>query len=169
MNDMNERTFVPTDGVAESEVVRDEVENCPAVEAAQPVVVDEVAADVPVEVNGDGAAEESQDWHSEAGRKGAHRVHQLIEKGRLYEQEHGLKSGRQRLRQLIELGKLYEEEHGARPGSEKKRGQRLSRREREELLATFVECLTRIVKPAYRAELVRLLEKLPDLSRNEAA
>jgi truncated hemoglobin YjbI len=167
MNDMNERTIVPTDGVAESNVLRDEVENRPAVEET-PVVVDEVA-EVPVEVNGTAEVEDGQDWHSEAGRKGAHRVHQLIEKGRLYEQEHGLKSGRQRLRQLLELGKLYEEEHGARPGPEKKRGQRLSRREREELLTTFVECLTRIVKPAYRAELVRLLEKLPEMSRNEAA
>src|SRR5690348_2723919 len=49
-------------------------------------------------------------WHAQAGRKGARRVHQLIEHGRLYEQEHGLKRGRQRLRQLIQLGKLYEQE-----------------------------------------------------------
>src|SRR6516164_7630243 len=53
-------------------------------------------------------------WHVEAGRKGARRIHQLIEQGKLYEQEHGLKSGRQRLRQLIQEGKLYEQEHGLR-------------------------------------------------------
>ena len=52
---------------------------------------------------------------AEAGRKGGRHVHQLIQEGKLYEQEHGLKSGRQRLRQLLELGKLYEEEHGLRP------------------------------------------------------
>src|SRR3954451_1688737 len=50
--------------------------------------------------------------HAEAGRKGARRIHQLIQEGKLYEQEHGFKRGRQRLRQLIEEGKLYEEEHG---------------------------------------------------------
>ncbi len=44
-----------------------------------------------------------------AGRKGAERIHQLIQRGRLYEQEHNLKRGRQRLRQLIEEGKLYEQ------------------------------------------------------------
>src|SRR5947209_6688165 len=92
-------------------------------------------------------------WHADAGRKGAQRVHQLIQEGKLYEQEHGLKSGRQRLRQLIELGKLYEKEHGLRPEPEKKRGERLSRGEREELLATFLQCLLRIAKPSFRAEL----------------
>src|SRR4051794_33773132 len=46
-------------------------------------------------------------WHADAGRKGAQRIHQLIQQGRQYEQEHGLKRGRQRLRQLIEEGKLY--------------------------------------------------------------
>src|SRR5205085_4246998 len=54
----------------------------------------------------DEPAPEAGDWHAEAGRKGARRVHQLIQEGKLYEQEHGLTSGRQRLRQLIELGKL---------------------------------------------------------------
>src|SRR5258707_15875298 len=65
-------------------------------------------------------ASASSSRHALAGRKGAHRVHQLIEEGRLYEQEHGLKSGRQRLRQLIELGKLYELEHGLRPRMRRK-------------------------------------------------
>src|SRR5262245_4897547 len=49
--------------------------------------------------------------HVEAGRKGARRVHRLIEEGRLYEKEHGLRPGRQRLKQLIQEGKLYEQEH----------------------------------------------------------
>src|SRR5919109_879948 len=65
------------------------------------------------EVNGTQA--EAGGWRVEAGRKGAQRIHQLIEHGKLYEQEHGLKSGRQRLRQLIEEGKLYEQEHGLAP------------------------------------------------------
>src|SRR5947209_15668842 len=69
-------------------------------------------------------SEKAAHWHANAGRKGALRIHQLIQEGRLYEQEHGLKSGRQRLRQLIELGKRYEDEHGVRP---KRRPSRLSR------------------------------------------
>ena len=66
----------------------------------------------------------ADDWRTEAGRKGAKRIHELIEAGRQYEQQHGLKSGRQRLRQLIELGKRYEEERGAgaRPASNAVRG-----------------------------------------------
>src|SRR4051812_29191611 len=59
----------------------------------------------------DASGAEPRRWHAEAGRKGAARAQQLIQEGKLYEQEHGLKRGRQRLRQLIELGKLYEEEH----------------------------------------------------------
>lgn len=103
---------------------------------------------------------ESRRWHAEAGRKGAHRVHQLVQEGKLYEQEHGLKRGRQRRRQLIELGKLYEAEHGLRPERRKGRGKRLSRGEREELLTTLLRCLVRIVKPSFRADLVRLVEGL---------
>src|SRR5262245_26302263 len=60
--------------------------------------------------------------HAAAGRKGAERIHQLIERGKLYEQEHDLKRGRQRLRQLIEEGKLYEQEHGLSTSRRKKRG-----------------------------------------------
>src|SRR4051812_15273262 len=58
----------------------------------------------PGESDGNGV-DEGRRWHVQAGRKGACRVHQLIQEGRLYEQEHGLTRGRQRLRQLIELGK----------------------------------------------------------------
>jgi hypothetical protein len=118
----------------------------PATEqGAIPTVEPEVAAEV-------------RRRHAEAGRKGAHRVHELIREGRLYEQEHGLKRGRQRLRQLIELGKLYEQEHGLRP--RKKLGLRLSRLKRDELLATFLQCLVRLARPSFRAELLRLVEAL---------
>jgi hypothetical protein len=121
--------------------------------------------------NGVAADEDSgeQDWHAEAGRKGARRVHQLIQAGRLYEQEHGLKSGRQRLRQLIELGKLYEQEHGLQSRPSKKRSARLSRLDREELLATFLQCLLRIAKPSFRKELLRLAEVLQDVKQEHAA
>jgi len=115
-----------------------------------------------------GSAPDGQHWHAEAGRKGARRVHQLIKEGKLYEQEHGLKSGRQRLRQLLELGKLYEQEHGMRPAPRKQRGERLSRGEREELLATLLGCLLRLAKPSFRAELVRLVEALSKESEPEA-
>jgi hypothetical protein len=98
--------------------------------------------------------------HADAGRKGAHRVHQLIELGKLYETEHGLKRGRQRLRQLIELGKLYEKEHGVRTGRTERRGKRLPRMKRDELLATLLQCLVRIAKPSFRTELLRLAEVL---------
>jgi hypothetical protein len=101
----------------------------------------------------------STDWHSEAGRKGAHRVHHLIKLGRLYEQEHGLKRGRQRLRQLMELGKLYEQEHGLAPEAENKTRTRLSRMERDEVLQTLLECLIRVAKPSFRAEFERMLDK----------
>src|SRR5260370_13525338 len=51
---------------------------------------------------------ETHNQHAEAGRKGAHRIHELIRQGRLYEREHGLKPGRQRLRHLIQEAKLYQ-------------------------------------------------------------
>jgi hypothetical protein len=105
---------------------------------------------------------------AEAGRKGARRIHQLIQEGRLYEKEHGLKRGRQRLRQLIELGKRYEEEHGLRPPRPERRQGRLSRVRREELLGTLLECLLRLVRPSFRADLVRLIEALPREGKGHA-
>lgn len=102
---------------------------------------------------------DSADWHAEAGRKGARRVHELIREGKLYEQEHGLKSGRQRLRQLIELGKLYEQEHGILPQRKLKSG-RLSPGERQQLVTTLLRCLVRIAKPSFRAELSKLTAAL---------
>jgi hypothetical protein len=129
---------------------------------AEPLVQEpEVVASPTEAVNGHGEPD-LQDWHAEAGRKGAHRVHQLIERGRLYEQEHGLKSGRQRLRQLVELGKLYEQEHGLQPAAERKTRSRLTRMERAEVLRTLVNCLLRIAKPSFRKELTQLLEALQD-------
>src|SRR3954447_8680477 len=90
-----------------------EPESTPAVEATEPVAAaPEVESSQPVAAEANG---EHGRWHAEAGRKGAHRRHQLMQSGRLYEQEHGLTRGRQRVRQLIELGKLYEQEHGLRP------------------------------------------------------
>jgi hypothetical protein len=113
-------------------------------------------ADHPVGVNGSS----KPTWRHAAGRKGARRIHELIEAGKRYEEEHGLKSGRQRLRQLIELGKVYEEEHQLRPATRKRRGQRLSRTERDEVVATLLQCLVRMAKPSFRKELTRLAETL---------
>jgi len=133
----------------------------PGPEAAAPPVAEAVTAPAadqhPEESNGTSDVE-ARHWHALAGRKGAHRVHQLIKEGRLYEKEHGLNSGRQRLRQLLELGKLYEEEHGFRPARTTKRSKRLARMERQELLATLLECLLRLARPSFRAELARLVE-----------
>jgi hypothetical protein len=98
------------------------------------------------------------DWHAEAGRKGANRVNQLIRRGLLYEQEHGLKSGRQRLRQLIDEGKIYEQEHGMRP--ERRSGPRGPRVDSEEVLRSLVSVLIRIAKPAYRDRLNQLLRAM---------
>jgi hypothetical protein len=111
----------------------------------------------------------SDDWHADAGRKGALRVQQLIELGRQYEKEHGLKRGRQRIRQLIELGKLYETEHGVRPRRPGKRGDRLGRGQRKELLNTLVRCLVRIAKPSFRNELNRLAKELHHGEEGQAA
>jgi hypothetical protein len=103
-------------------------------------------------------AEPAPSWRAGAGRKGAKRIHELIELGRRYEADHGLKQGRQRLRQLIELGKLYEAEHGlARPPRERRRR---TKGERAELLADLVRLLRQVCRPSYRAELDRLAAAL---------
>ncbi|HZY85031.1 MAG TPA: hypothetical protein VFE78_09385 [Gemmataceae bacterium] len=141
----------------------------PAAEVAGPAVAEHRPEEVAQvqEVPGAGGAL-AERWQAEAGRKGARRVHQLIREGRLYEQEHGLKRGRQRLRQLIELGKLYEQEHGLRP-ARKKHADRLSRADRAELLATLLQCLVRLAKPSFRAELLRLAESLSKVASDQAA
>jgi hypothetical protein len=114
--------------------------------------------------NGAGPDSAGNQRYADAGRKGARRIHQLIQQGRLYEQEHGLKRGRQRLRQLIEEGKLYEQEHGLAAGR-KPRGLRLSRLSREQVLLTLLESLVRMVKPSFRGRLKHLLAAL-DSERN---
>ena len=112
---------------------------------------------------------EARDRRAEAGRKGAYRVHQLIREGKLYEQEHGLKRGRQRLRQLIELGKLYEQEHSVRPIRKNAGRERLSRTDREDILATFLRCLVRLAKPSFRGKLRELSKRLADVPTDHAA
>ena len=132
----------------------------PTVEVGQPVAVSESVATVEGEPTVSTNGHTDERWQARAGRQGARRVHQLIQEGRLYEQEHGLKRGRQRLRQLLELGKLYEQEHGLRPARAGKRRQRLSHAGRQELLVTLLDCLVRIAKPSFRKELTRLVEML---------
>jgi hypothetical protein len=128
----------------------------PAVEVKEEQVLPPQTAAAEAAVNGHDGAEGTPRWHVEAGRKGAHRVHQLIQLGKRYEQEHGLKRGRQRLRQLIELGRLYEQEHGlATP-----KGDRPTRMSRDELLETFFEALVRLAKPSVRKRLLQVLQAL---------
>ena len=148
MNDMYDPTVPPVDDRTPP------TEPAPATE----VPLDHVAEPNPAVA--DGHDETNGVWRAEAGRKGAKRVHQLIQAGKLYEQEHGLKSGRQRLRQLIELGKRYEAEHGNTPAGKKRRGTRLSRQERDEVVATLLRCLVKIAKPSFRAELGKVAEAL---------
>jgi len=97
---------------------------------------------------------------SVAGRKGAHRIHELIQRGRLYEEEHGLKRGRQRLRQLIEEGKLYEREHALDQGEAPAQRGRIPRMSRHQVMTQLVEALIHLAQPGYRPELNRLLESL---------
>ena len=85
-------------------------------------------------------------------------VQQLIELGKQYEKEHGLKRGRQRIRQLIEEGKLYEQEHGLRPA--RKTRKRLGRLGREQLLRTLLEVVARMARPSYRQRLKEVLAAL---------
>jgi hypothetical protein len=160
MNEQQEHLVAPTDQPGQQETV-------PAMnqEPEQPNPVATVEVEHGEGTNG--VAPER--WQARAGREGARRVHQLIQAGRLYEQEHGLKRGRQRLRQLIELGKLYEQEHGLRPVRARKRGQRLSRLGRQELMTTLLECLLRIAKPSFRAELMHLVETLAQEQNGHAA
>ncbi|HZU37953.1 MAG TPA: hypothetical protein VFA18_18680 [Gemmataceae bacterium] len=105
-------------------------------------------------------ASNGNDWHADAGRKGAYRIRELIQFGKLYEQEHGLKSGRQRLRQLIEEGKQYELDHGLRPAPERASRRRGPRMSKQQLLSTFLHSVVRLAKPSLRAELTRLLDEL---------
>jgi hypothetical protein len=111
---------------------------------------------------GDGSPGESLNQHAEAGRKGAQRIHQLIQEGRLYEREHGLKAGRQRLRQLIQEGKLYEQEHGLKADSKRARIGRRPRISQEQIFKTLFQSLLRLAKPAYRSRILALAKALED-------
>jgi hypothetical protein len=95
--------------------------------------------------------------HAEAGRKGAQRFHQLVQYGKLYEQEHNLKRGRQRLRQLVEEGRLYEQEHGLNPPRVRKRGVRVSKKQ---VIRRLLDSLMRIAKSSYRPHLARMVQAL---------
>lgn len=171
MNDQLERTVGPAPEVVQPETATAEVPAADHV-SQPPAVPVAVEAEMPgmngvaVEAS-NGVAEPGR--HARAGSKGARRIHQLIQEGRLYEQEHGLKRGRQRLRQLIELGKLYEQEHGLRPARASKGRERLSRLGREELLATLLRCLVRLAKPSFRGELERLADMLAHESNGHVA
>lgn len=87
---------------------------------------------------------------SAAGRLGAERVHQLARLGREYERVHGLTPGRQRRRQLIQLGKRYEVEHGLRAA-------RPRRRPKGDAWEDFLTALARVVKPAHRPAVAKLV------------
>jgi hypothetical protein len=159
MNEFHDRADGPVEEVVEVRPdAAPQTDETPTLRVAEePVEVTEPTAEA------NGTEEGVGTWRTEAGRKGAKRVHQLIQAGKLYEQEHGLKSGRQRLRQLIELGKLYEQEHGTGPAEEKRDRRRLSRAERDEVVATLLQCLVRMAKPSFRADLERLARALsPD-------
>ncbi len=99
---------------------------------------------------------------SAAGRRGGERFHQLLELGRLYEKEHGLKAGRQRIKQLVQLGRRYEQEHGIAPKPRR-------RRRRGDAWQEFLAALARVVKPAHRPAVEQLLTALQQPPRTEAA
>jgi hypothetical protein len=92
-----------------------------------------------------------------AGKAGADRVRQLVERGLQYEQEHGLTPGRQRQRQLIQLGKQYEQEHGLAEPVRRK-----VRRSREQVWNEFLTLLAEVVKPAYQPEVERLVAQVAE-------
>jgi hypothetical protein len=90
---------------------------------------------------------------SAAGRLGAKRVQELVRFGREYEREHGLKAGRQRRRQLIQLGRRYEVEKGLRATKPR-------RRKRGDAWTEFLVALGRVIKPAHRPAVERLVAAL---------
>jgi len=95
---------------------------------------------------------------SEAARKGAERIKELIRLGEVFEREHGVKHGRERRRRLIELGKRYEVEHGlVHPAKH--------RPSRTRVWADFILALSQMVRPEYRRQvedLAGLLAERPD-------
>jgi len=121
-----------------------------------------VVADAPV-VPSDVAAPPVVDpVRSAAGRLGGLRVHRLVELGREYEREHGLKAGRQRLKQLIQLGKRYEVEHELRAAKPRAR-------RRGDAWQEFLTALARVIKPAHRGAVEQLAAALRPVPGGRAA
>jgi hypothetical protein len=155
MTDQQEPIIAPTGGIESHEAAETRPDAAPRLEeitagehgppatdaatTSAPEVQTLEGGERPEGVNGAAARR----WHAEAGRKGARRVHQLIQEGRLYEQEHGLKRGRPT-----------------------KRPPRVGR---EEVLATFLGCLLRMARPSFRGELIRLAEALQGRLNGDAA
>jgi hypothetical protein len=138
-------------------------ERSPELNGAPPTTVDGTGTTTPAEdqhTETDTQSTAHGRWHAEAGRKGAQRVHQLIEQGKLYEREHGLKRGRQRLRQLLAEGKLYEQEHGVTPATERTSRKRRPRRSSEEVLRDLLQAVLPLTRPAYREPIARLIQAL---------
>ncbi len=158
MSDHLEPTVVDLNDQTPAESMHNDAPESPRLDTSAAPVVPEETTPVPGHTNGTAEAPSGAGSRfATAGRKGAERIHQLIQRGELYEKEHGLKRGRQRLRQLIEEGKLYEQEHGLSPVRPKKRGSRLSR---EQLLRRLLETLLRISKRSYRPQLLKLVQAL---------
>lgn len=106
-------------------------------------------------VNGTAPAIETVNRYAAAGRKGAQRIHELIQEGLIYEKEHGLKRGRQRLRQLIQQGKLYEQEHGLRSAKPRR-----ARQNPDQAVQALLKSLNFLVKPAYRDSLLQAMRAI---------
>jgi hypothetical protein len=134
----------PIVGVTDSIV--DNVQPPAEAEARQPELSPEPDA------NGE-AARPVDAARSAAGRLGAKRVQELARLGREYERELGLKPGRQRRKQLIQLGRRYEVENGLRAPKPR-------RRKKGDAWTEFLIALTRVVKPAHRPAVERLVAAL---------
>jgi hypothetical protein len=152
--ELNSDARSPVDPPGEPCTLNAAGEDAAPVETRTPTAGDEGATAEPALV-GEADTRVGPSRFVEAGRKGARRIHQLIQEGRVYEKEHGLKRGRQRLRQLIAQGKLYEEEHGLQP---RRQGRR--RQSSDAQLRDFIQALLPVMKPRLRGRLVRLLQDL---------
>jgi hypothetical protein len=148
---MNEKIEAPVPIAQQAQPTGSAVSG-PAAEAAVPATTAEPVAT-------ESGHNEPANRHAEAGRKGARRVHELMQLGLLYEKEHGLKRGRQRLRQLIQEGRLYEQEHGLATKVRRSRRDRLAG---DKLVHSFFLYLLRMAKPAYRDRLKQMLQSLEE-------
>jgi hypothetical protein len=112
----------------------------------------------PQRPNGDGVNPDARSRRVEAGRKGGRRAHELLERGLLYEREHGLKRGRQRVRQLIQQGRLYEQEHGLAPAGRRSAGK--ARVSGEQALVGLLQYVHRLAQPRFRPRIAQLIDAL---------